>query len=68
MASRVENASMSRILPMLLVGSLLAGCGGKDTAPAAEPVRAIAPTTAVAAAATEMVLGELPATVVQPPG
>lgn len=59
---------MLRSVFLFPLAALLAGCGGKDSAPAAEPVRAITPQTAVAAAATEMVVGELPASVVQPPG
>lgn len=58
---------MKRHAIPLLLAAVLAGCGS-ETLPPAPPVPQISPKTAVAAAAAEMVLAELPATVVQPPG
>ncbi len=51
----------------MLLAAVLAGCGS-DAPPPAAQVPQISPKTAVAAAAAEMVLAELPAIVVQPPG
>lgn len=59
------------ILPLLGAILLVAGVSGCDSAdPPAPAAKApqVTPQTAVARAATEVVLAELPATVVQPPG
>lgn len=58
---------MKRHALLIFIAAALAGCGSDAPSPA-PPVPPISPTTAVATAAAEMVLAELPATVVQPPG
>lgn len=60
--------AMRKIPPVLIIAAVLAGCGSTQTptAPATPPQ--VAAQTVLAAAATEVVLAELPATVVQPPG
>ncbi len=58
---------MTRHFFLLMTVAALAGCGS-DAPPPAPSVPQISPQTAVAEAAAEMVIAELPATVVQPPG
>lgn len=58
---------MMRPLILLLLAAALAGCGSNAPPEATDLPRA-QPKTAVAATAGEMILAELPATVVQPPG
>lgn len=53
---------------LLLLAVLLAACDSGGAPPSAPALPAIAPDTAIARPATELVLSELPATVVQPPG
>jgi cobalt-zinc-cadmium efflux system membrane fusion protein len=59
---------MMRILTLLMLAAALAGCDGDAAPPDAPALPSVAPQTAVAAPADEMMLAELPATVVQPPG
>lgn len=58
---------MLKVFPFLLVAAALAGCGSNDAAPPASAPQ-FTPRTAVAAAAAQQILAEVPATVVQPPG
>jgi len=59
---------MKLALPLLLLAASLSGCD-KPSAPApATAAPKIAPKTAIAAPAVEIMLAELPAMVVQPPG
>ncbi|GGI92498.1 multidrug transporter [Polymorphobacter multimanifer] len=58
---------MKRHVALILLASALAGCGS-DTPPPPPAVQPISPQTATARPAAEMVLAELPASVVQPPG
>ncbi|WP_439532621.1 efflux RND transporter periplasmic adaptor subunit [Polymorphobacter sp.] len=58
---------MKRLVPPLLMAAILVGCG-EDPPPPAPVLPVVAPKTAVAQAAAEVVVAELPATVVQPPG
>ncbi len=59
---------MFRPAAPLFIAAALAGCSQTAPAPAPEAPAQIAARTAVAAPATDMILAELPATVVQPPG
>ncbi len=56
--------SLATLIPLAV---LLAACGG-DALPPPAPPPAIAPQTALAVPAGQMILAELPASVVQPPG
>jgi cobalt-zinc-cadmium efflux system membrane fusion protein len=58
---------MTRHFILLLTAAALAGCGS-DAPPPTPPALQISPQTAIAKVAAEMVIAELPATVVQPPG
>jgi cobalt-zinc-cadmium efflux system membrane fusion protein len=58
---------MTRHFFLFLITAALAGCSS-EAPPPAPPVPQVSPKTAVAQAASEMVIAELPATVVQPPG
>ncbi len=60
--------SMQKALPFLIIAAALAGCGAPQTPSAPVPEPQVAAQAATAVAATEMVIAELPATVVQPPG
>lgn len=59
---------MQKSLPFLMTAAALVGCGSPQSPSAPAPAPQVAAQTAVAVAATELVLAELPATVVQPPG
>uniref|UniRef100_UPI0028A78FC9 efflux RND transporter periplasmic adaptor subunit n=1 Tax=Sandarakinorhabdus sp. TaxID=1916663 RepID=UPI0028A78FC9 len=59
---------MFRHAAQLLIAAALTGCGQPAPDPAPQKVPQIAARTAIAAAAPEMTLAQLPATVVQPPG
>lgn len=61
------GSGMTRHFLLFLTAAALAGCGS-EAPPPVPPVPQISPQTAVAKAASEMVIAELPATVVQPPG
>lgn len=59
---------MHKITPCLLLAAILGGCNAQTTAPPSEKLPPITAQTHVAIAAADMVLAQLPATVVQPPG
>ncbi len=59
---------MFRQAAPLIVAAALAGCGQASPDPAPQQLPRVTARTAAAAAATEMTLAQLPATVVQPPG
>lgn len=59
---------MKRSISLILFAAAVSGCDGGGTPPEAPVLPVVAPQTAQATAAGEMVLAELPATVVQPPG
>lgn len=59
---------MIRSLSLILLAAAVSGCDGGGAPPEPPVLPVVAPQTAPATAAGEMVLAELPATVVQPPG